>query len=906
MAPNVDYSKWEKMALEEDALEVEAQPDQEGSPDEAFLNMAYQKELLDEPEVDKLKELKIKMAMDTYEKRRPTDRVMHHYLIKEAGDSDALGEYLPTSDERNDVPIYKNSKGLILSRERQPTGDGNMESFGWVIGHMAERRPLYGVMSEDLSVPTLGWQCFTAPEPVPTVRYFTHASAARVFKDRGNAAFQKKEYAEAETLYTKALECKMDPAAYAEPIGMILSNRAEARLRMNDFEGAASDAEHAMVCLRGVARDEESTITLKQKTIVRKAKALQALKKFTEASRVLLDARAAYPRNQELDRLREECNLALRTQESKASRSSVGGATETMLRFIATTTETIQNDIERLGTEVGALTFPPHLATNLKKLEYLLLKATEVEGSCLLDLQTMMRTSGALRMMLQLVREQWKSNLDGKLVDTFKLQALSSIACVMSLACIQHPENVKAISSESHCFFAVLGGCNRKIEADTCVRIINLVAAIWDTCKTRALELVQPHSIVVERAAGFLTKVVLAEPTHDAMGPDSPLLSESAKDTALMLLLDWLACGGRAEKRTLRGMVPCLADPEGGGFFTSSQVAARRVGELIVKKAVEDPQLVSPKDVMNMLIGINVLILSGPADQAGEDEMAIISVDEQQAPAPIRYVDLEDWETSEDGKHAVLLLQAVSKALEYRLLLKDRELDRDTFVQAFTEGGGFCTIIPLLQAPSALAEHALLCISSLCQYSEDLVLHIVNLPVIQALLGMPTPEAKPMPSYMDQTLKNSCLARKHTAKILAKCVETEAVVDLLKQTGEKFIKELIKLSMRVREDGKGNLESFHDMLHIIYMISQFRPGPLCRYIPVDMMNLLLDISHGKEDTLPRFYAQSTIDMLMRDSNCEKVLSPLVKRIEEGTAFSQDPEEELKLQAMLMPAMNPID
>ena len=133
---------------------------------------------------------------------------MHHYWVKEAGDPQAIGEYFPTGDERNGVPWYRNQwraqiaakaeicckpcafelsavavrNGLVLSREthgssEEPSGKStvkpcvvygalvwgqhlavNQESYSWVIGSLSERRPLYGVRSDDLSAPTLGWQ----------------------------------------------------------------------------------------------------------------------------------------------------------------------------------------------------------------------------------------------------------------------------------------------------------------------------------------------------------------------------------------------------------------------------------------------------------------------------------------------------------------------------------------------------------------------------------------------------------------------------------------------------------------------------------------------------------------------------------------------------------------------------
>ncbi|CAJ1432208.1 unnamed protein product [Effrenium voratum] len=84
--------------------------------------------------------------------------VMHHYWVKEAGDAEAVGEYFPTGDERYGVPVYRNQHGLILSREAHKTAAGGEDTYSWVIGSLPDRRPLYGVQSDDLSAPTLGWQ----------------------------------------------------------------------------------------------------------------------------------------------------------------------------------------------------------------------------------------------------------------------------------------------------------------------------------------------------------------------------------------------------------------------------------------------------------------------------------------------------------------------------------------------------------------------------------------------------------------------------------------------------------------------------------------------------------------------------------------------------------------------------
>lgn len=882
----VDYSKWKNIPdVEEDEVSATRQLE---SPDEieTALQAAYANEMAQEQQVDKLKELKIKMAVDAYEKRRPADKIMHHYWIKEAGDPEAIGEYFPTGDERCDAPVYRNANGLVLSRERQPMGpETEQECFGWVIGNMAERRPLYGVQSDDLSVPTLGWQAFTAPDPVPIIRYYTHASAARVFKEKGNKAFQAKDYTGAEEWYTKALGCKMDPVEYAEPYGMLMSNRAEVRLRMNKFEGASEDAEMAMKYLRSVTSSEEGTKLLKQKTVVRLAKSLQALRRFNDAAKVLQDQQRYYPANQEIGRLLEETELALQADSrGRGGKSVKGAATPEMLSFVTKTVEAIQTEME--GSTLSEFAFSEGLAGALKKLEYVLGKAKTVQGECLGDLQSMLRTSGGLRTLMQIVQAQWKSNVDGKVVDAYKLHAVASVAAIVSLACDGCAESLKVAATEAPCFFAVLGGCNRKVEAAVCERLIALTAGMWEHCKAKTTDLIQAQSIVVERAAAYLSKAVLAD--GEAVGIDSPAVSPAAVAQAAALLSGLVSAGGRVGVRALRGAAPQLADSDGEGFFTAEAAAVQALGELIAPKVIAEPQVVTPKEVKNLLTAVQLLIVAGPCAEADENEMATLSFDEFAGEgATMRYVDLGSWAATEDGKHAALMLQVAAKALEYRLLTKDRELERDSFEDAFHAGNGYFVAIPLVQGPASFAESALNILAVMAQTSSANVSHIVGLSSIHSLLGMPSPDAKPMPSHMDATLKTCSAARKHAAKLLSKTVETQVVMELLKNAGEKCIKQLVKLATQVREDGKGNLESFHDMLNVFYTISQLRPGPLARYVPADVLNLFVELSQDPSQEM----AREIVKVLRQDPQCEKVLAPIVERVEEGRA--QDLDDELQ-------------
>lgn len=454
MPLNVDYAKWDQIVDDEDEVS-DCAPEGKTLMTDAMNRILFNEVALHEPR-DKLKDLKIKMAMDAYDKRRPRDITMHHYWIKEAGDPEAIGEYFPTGDVRHGCPVYRNQHNLILSRELESAADENCEdTYGWVVGHAEHGRPLYGIKTADMSVPTLGWQTFTAPLPLPVLRYCSHLAAAKVYKERGNGLFQARDFAGAEMQYGLALGCKIDRVEHAESIALILSNRAEARLRSFRYEEAAEDCESSLKLL-GTTGSSESTDLLRQKTVVRKVKALRALKQHSEAARLLKDAKMTYPQDEQIGAMWAEAQLVRRALQGKTGTAAV-------VRYMIRSIETLQDELSNADDLVSDLS--PTLATTIKKIEHILLNAIVVEGDLLRDLQTLLRTMGGVRCLLQILHIQWKSNLHGKVVDTFKHPALRVAVSALSLACEGSVENLKHAVMEASCYVCLLGGCNRKVEA---------------------------------------------------------------------------------------------------------------------------------------------------------------------------------------------------------------------------------------------------------------------------------------------------------------------------------------------------------------------------------------------------------------------------------------------------------
>jgi len=871
----VDYSRFGAI---EDPEPPRAEDVDYLEPEETF-NRVCEAEMVKDRPVDKLREMKIKLAMDAYERRRPKDKVMHHYIIKDAGDIDAIGEYYPTGDERNSCPIYKNANGITLTREKQPVGkDSDEEQYGWILGSIEERRPLYGVMSDDLSVPTLGWQGFTAPEPVPTVRYYSHASASRMFKDKGNAAVQAKEFVEADSWYTKALSTKMDPNEFPEPMAMIFSNRAQVRLHLLKYDEAADDADMALRFLRNVTQVDEPTVMLKQKTYVRRAKALAGMKQFHEAESVMKNARLQFPDSEEIEKCCKEMEIAKASDVREAPQA---GPTGPLLRFVGKAVEEMQFLVGEYASNLADAIFPVNLTKVLLKLEYVLAKA---DGSALSDVQTLFRANGGLRTLLHIVTIQWKSALEGKAVDMHKLDSLCTVLSVLSLACDDCPGSIALAASEAPALFAALGGCNRKVDGHFCTRLLKLVSQVWTTCNLASKESVQTSSIVIERAASFLSKLVLRDQSDGQVsGSDAPVVSKADKDKAFDLLSDLCSQGGRIEKRTVRGAAPMLASFDGTGFLTSDEKKYCDLGELFLEKVVKEPSILSAVDVTNLLNGVQLLIMYGPGSGTGVTSITLEGLGTVGSTA--RYVDLESWATTQDGKYASQMLEAVARALDFRLVKNSHDLAKGEYEAAFAAGYGWTVCIPLVQGPEAFAKPAMACVAAMPSMPSS------ALAAVGAILGFATPENNPAISHMRKGLASSAAVRACAAKVLSKSVDREGFMDLLKKDGEKCVGELAKMIANISLDGKSSLEALHDMLYVFFQIAQSMPDPLVKYATEDLMGMLVGISKAPVEDAPAFYAKGVLSVLKLNHKCNKVIQDKLSRFDAGVGA--DAEDILK-------------
>eukprot|EP00434_Breviolum_minutum_P002203 symbB.v1.2.001940.t1/scaffold55.1/size374282/22 len=615
------------------------------------------------------------------------------------------------------VEAYESSHAWKVYRGAEAHGRDE-DAFSWVIGSL----------SDDLSAPTLGWRAFTAPEPVPVLRYYTHE--------------------------------------YSEAYALLYSNRSEARMKLQDFRGAADDGDEALKFLKALAA---------LKTILRLARALQAMQRMSEAMRLLHHERRNYPECQEMQRLAESTRLALRSlgrgtpSQSRSGREELGMDSQhgrKLMEYIAFISESLEHEINSMkGRHGGTTVLPNAFMALLSKLEYVMLKAEEVEEEVLDSLQALLQTNGVLRHLLNILEAQWKMNMEGKFVDLYKLPGALEVAFVTALICQGNEANLRYLASEAHIMWALLG-------------------------RNQTLEVIQSNS-VVERAAFYLSQAVQSSAEDDCLfGPDSPHVSLACKEQAALLLLDLLAQGGRLKKRALRGILPQLAGRRGsGGFFhrTQAAAAARTLGELVAKNAVDDPQLVddpeASAEVTHLLLAIQQMVQEDTGDTKA---------------------DLTEWKGS---RYCVILLEVVSKVLEQKLL-KDRELERGAYEAAFKEGQGLEIMVPLIRANPEVALHALRCVCTMAQtYLENVEL-IIRLGTIQALLNL---ESASMASMME-TLKIPD-GRRYAARILMQCSASKDFMDVIGTQQERsFTLQLVKLGIQLWDDGISSAEAFQDIM----------------------------------------------------------------------------------------------
>lgn len=105
---------------------------------------------------------------DELEKALPPEA----FVVHGAGSAEVNGLYQDTTHEVHGMPIFRHSvmSDQLIAREKVG------ERYGWLIG--ANRRPLYGIRTEDKTCPKSGWRAFKGEKPAPLVEGFTSVAEA--------------------------------------------------------------------------------------------------------------------------------------------------------------------------------------------------------------------------------------------------------------------------------------------------------------------------------------------------------------------------------------------------------------------------------------------------------------------------------------------------------------------------------------------------------------------------------------------------------------------------------------------------------------------------------------------------------------------------------------------------------
>lgn len=169
-------------------------------------------------------------------------------VITGAGLDVANGLYQSTGKMWHEAPVFENDQKCLLSREPHKNQKTGQMTFGWIIGQ--DRKALYAVQAEGLTPPSSGWRKFNGTAPPPQLQALSSAEeaagvAGQAWKELGNQLFGARRYEEAADKWTRALGFVCN-SADATLKAALYSNRAEARLRQQQWDAALGDAQAAL------------------------------------------------------------------------------------------------------------------------------------------------------------------------------------------------------------------------------------------------------------------------------------------------------------------------------------------------------------------------------------------------------------------------------------------------------------------------------------------------------------------------------------------------------------------------------------------------------------------------------------------------------------------------------------
>ena len=245
------------------------------------------------------------------------------YEILGCGLPECNGQYDFSEASSQGAPVYRNSAGWILHMDRVPEldqigDDDERYQFGWLLSK--DRKPFYGVRTNDVQVPPAGWQCFYGPPPAPgrvqATSWEEHfLSAAGSLKEEGNTAMKAGRPVEAERCYSEAIDLMLGYDQVLESTSSLrelqlalFANRAEARLRQQLWDSSLEDSEFVLT------RDP-----LHAKAAVRLAKAWKGLGRLGRAAPALSRLRGFRGAGAEVEAWCQEAEVLRVCEEAEAA-----------------------------------------------------------------------------------------------------------------------------------------------------------------------------------------------------------------------------------------------------------------------------------------------------------------------------------------------------------------------------------------------------------------------------------------------------------------------------------------------------------------------------------------------------------------------------------------------------------
>ncbi|CAJ1348075.1 unnamed protein product, partial [Effrenium voratum] len=174
-------------------------------------------------------------------------------LVKDAGTGDADGVYKPASRRWLDHDVYERQP---RSRAHTHPKTGQVK-HGFILGRNG--RPLYGVKTEKLEVPSAGWRAFEGHEPLPEILKFGCWSdccqhAAWYFLQEAENAAKGSHWKVVLMMADRAFDChtqarpngrgdlRQGGVEWSQQLCDLLGARAEALLHLGQYKRALIDA----------------------------------------------------------------------------------------------------------------------------------------------------------------------------------------------------------------------------------------------------------------------------------------------------------------------------------------------------------------------------------------------------------------------------------------------------------------------------------------------------------------------------------------------------------------------------------------------------------------------------------------------------------------------------------------